>query len=155
LPVPSGAVIAYAGPTTTIPSGWLICDGSAVSRTTYANLFAAVGTAWGNGNGSTTFNVPDMRGMFLRGVDSRTTGQNDPDNTARTAQTTGGNSGANVGSVQQDQFESHHHPSNSSNASLGLGSPVLTAGSGASNTGNTGGNETRPKNVFVFYIIKN
>lgn len=54
---------------TTPPTGWLKANGAAVSRTTYAGLFAAVGTAFGAGNGSTTFNVPDLRGEFLRGWD--------------------------------------------------------------------------------------
>ncbi|ADL53204.1 phage tail protein [Clostridium cellulovorans] len=48
--------------TTTAPQGWLICDGSAVSRETYANLYTAIGTTYGNGDGTTTFNLPDMRG---------------------------------------------------------------------------------------------
>lgn len=51
------------------PSGWLVCDGSAISRTTYANLFTAISTTWGVGDGSTTFNLPDLRGEFLRGFD--------------------------------------------------------------------------------------
>ena len=58
--VPPGAVIPYAG--SSAPDGWLLCDGSAVSRTTYANLYAAIGTAFGAGNGSTTFTLPDLRG---------------------------------------------------------------------------------------------
>jgi microcystin-dependent protein len=57
---PTGAIFAYGGPSA--PAGWLICDGSAVSRTTYSLLFAVVGTAYGAGDGSTTFNVPDLRG---------------------------------------------------------------------------------------------
>lgn len=57
--VPSGTVLDYAGPTA--PSGWTECDGSAVSRTTFATLFTAIGTTWGIGDGSTTFNVPDLR----------------------------------------------------------------------------------------------
>jgi len=66
--VPTGSVFAMA--TTTVPSGYLECDGSAVSRTTYADLFAAIGTTWGAGNGSSTFNVPDLRGEFVRGWDN-------------------------------------------------------------------------------------
>lgn len=65
--VPSGALIAYAGSTT--PSGWLLCDGSAVSRTTYASLFTAIGTTHGVGDGSSTFNLPDMRGRVAAGKD--------------------------------------------------------------------------------------
>lgn len=64
----TGAVVATAGPT--VWSGWLLCDGSAVSRTTYATLFAEIGTAWGTGDGSTTFNVPDLRGRALFGKDN-------------------------------------------------------------------------------------
>jgi microcystin-dependent protein len=64
LTLPAGTLIDYAG--TVEPSGWLLCDGRAVSRTDYASLFAAIGTAYGTGNGSTTFNIPDFRGRFAR-----------------------------------------------------------------------------------------
>jgi len=65
--IPPGAMIDYAGGT--VPSGgWLLCDASAVSRTTYANLFAAIGTTWGAGDGSTTFNLPDYRGRNAIGA---------------------------------------------------------------------------------------
>lgn len=60
--------VAYF-PTEAAPSGWLIADGSAVSRTTYALLFALIGTTYGAGDGSTTFNLPDLRGEFVRGLD--------------------------------------------------------------------------------------
>jgi microcystin-dependent protein len=62
---PTGAVTAFGG--TSAPTGWLICDGSAVSRTTYSDLFAAIGTNFGSGDGSTTFNIPDMRGRVPTG----------------------------------------------------------------------------------------
>lgn len=65
--MPSGAVTMHAA--NTAPTGWLECDGAAVSRTTYAALFTAIGTTWGVGDGSTTFNVPDLRGEFVRGWD--------------------------------------------------------------------------------------
>lgn len=58
--IPAGSMAAHAGSST--PSGWLPCDGAAVSRSTYAALFAAIGTTFGAGNGTTTFNVPDLRG---------------------------------------------------------------------------------------------
>jgi microcystin-dependent protein len=65
--VPAGALVAYGG--TSAPSGWLLCDGTAVSRTgANANLFAAIGTAYGVGDGSTTFNLPDMRGRVPVGL---------------------------------------------------------------------------------------
>ena len=66
--VPAGAMSPYAG--AAAPTGYLMCDGSAVSRTTYASLFTAIGTAYGVGDGSTTFNVPDMRGRVLVGSGS-------------------------------------------------------------------------------------
>lgn len=62
----AGMVQMYAG--STPPDGWLICDGSAISRTEYSALFEAIGTIWGNGDGSTTFNIPDMRGKFAEGT---------------------------------------------------------------------------------------
>lgn len=64
---PPGAMVLFAS--NSAPSGWLKANGAEVSRTTYANLFAAIGTIWGAGNGSTTFNLPDWRGEFGRGWD--------------------------------------------------------------------------------------
>ena len=69
--LPSGMVLYFAN--STVPTGWLQCDGSAVSRTTYANLYAAIGTVYGAGDGSTTFNLPDTRGQFIRGWASAST----------------------------------------------------------------------------------
>lgn len=66
---PPGAVMPFATDKQPSPY-WLYCDGRAVSRTTYANLFAVIGTTYGAGNGSTTFNLPDYRGAFIRGLDS-------------------------------------------------------------------------------------
>jgi microcystin-dependent protein len=66
--VPTGAVMPFA--MNTAPSGWLAANGSAVSRTTYAALFAAIGTTYGAGNGSTTFTLPDLRASFVRGAGS-------------------------------------------------------------------------------------
>ena len=63
--IPVGIVQAFAG--TTTPQGWLLCDGSAVSRTTYAALFAVIGTTYGAGNGSTTFNLPNLTNRFIQG----------------------------------------------------------------------------------------
>ena len=63
---PVGMIVSFAG--STAPTGWLLCQGQAVSRTTYAKLFAVIGTTYGSGDGSTTFNVPDMRGRFPLGA---------------------------------------------------------------------------------------
>ena len=71
--VPTGVILPYGG--VTAPNGFLICNGSAVSRTTYANLFAVIGTRYGAGNGSTTFNVPKLNdGSFVRGVSTSAVG---------------------------------------------------------------------------------
>jgi len=66
--MPAGAIQLFA--MNAVPTGWLECNGAAVSRTTYANLFAAIGTLYGEGNGATTFNLPDLRGQFVRGFDN-------------------------------------------------------------------------------------
>ena len=68
--IPAGIVVAYAG--ASIPTGYLDCDGSAISRTTYAELFTAIAATWGAGDGSTTFNIPDFRSATLRGVGTPT-----------------------------------------------------------------------------------
>jgi hypothetical protein len=68
--IPPGVISAFGG--TTAPNGWLLCDGSAVSRTTYANLFATIGTTYGAGDGSTTFNLPDLHTQSGYGVSSWT-----------------------------------------------------------------------------------
>ena len=88
---PSGTVIYFAG--STAPTGYLKADGSAVSRTTYASLFTAIGTTYGTGDGSTTFNLPDLRGEFVRGWDDGR----------------GVDSGRTLGSSQSDAFQGHSH----------------------------------------------
>jgi microcystin-dependent protein len=85
---PSGIIAPFAG--SSAPSGWLICNGIAYSRTTYASLFTAIGTLWGVGDGSTTFNIPDLRGQFLRGYDSRSPTSGAVDTTVISGVTTSG-----------------------------------------------------------------
>ncbi len=163
---PPGAVIAYMG--TNAPNGWLLCDGSAISRTQYAALFAVIGTSSGYGDTTTTFNLPDLRGVFLRGVNgTRSDGNGDPDAANRPGPANGANGGNAVGSYQQDMFKTHQHssyneggvqqvesfgPTASGCDTVAFGSqPNLQNDPG---TGFAGGNETRPKNVYVNYIIK-
>ena len=111
--VPAGAIMAFAEGST--PDGWLYCDGSEVNRTgTYADLFALVGETYGNGNGSTTFNLPDLRGQTV-------VGEGTGDGlTARTLAATGGEEN-HVISVAEMAAHSHgaagnhrHRPANSS-----------------------------------------
>jgi microcystin-dependent protein len=85
---PSGMLAPFAG--ATAPSGWLMCDGSAVSRSTYATLFGVIGGTYGAGDGSTTFNVPDLRGRVPAGNDSATGRLNGSDMSGLTPGSTGG-----------------------------------------------------------------
>ncbi|WAP69032.1 phage tail protein [Jiella pelagia] len=153
--LPAGMVAPFVG--TSAPTGWLMCDGAAVNRATYSSLFAVMGTAHGSGDGSTTFNLPDYRGRFLRGVDG--TAGRDPDKASRTAMSSGGATGNAVGSVQSDQIKSHTHTYDMAASAQG-GNPSAIEGSVGSYTGKgaaidaTGGNETRPLNAYVNYIIK-
>lgn len=71
-PTPVGLITPWAGASTPADTNWLLCDGSAISRTTYAALFALIGTTFGAGNGSSTFNVPDLRGRVPLGVGTAT-----------------------------------------------------------------------------------
>lgn len=66
--MPTGSVLAFAG--SSAPAGWLLCYGQAVSRATYAGLYAVIGTTYGTGDGSTTFNLPDLRGRTVAGLDN-------------------------------------------------------------------------------------
>ena len=103
--IPPGTVMPYFGDAS--PPGWLICDGRAVSRTEYARLFAVLGTRCGEGDGASTFNVPDLRGRFLRGRDGGSA--RDPDAASREHMAPGGAAGDAPGSVQGDAFAAHNH----------------------------------------------
>jgi microcystin-dependent protein len=140
--VPVGSVTMYAA--NTAPTGWLECSGAAVSRTTYAGLFAAIGTVFGSGDGSTTFNLPNMRGEFARGWDN---GRGvDP---ARA-----------FGSAQADELEAHVHSVTPPASNDTAGSGLTATGTGgaetitAYDTASTGGTETRPRNIALMFIIK-
>lgn len=87
--MPIGSIVAYAG--SSAPTGWVLCDGTAISRTTYATLFAAISTNFGVGDGSSTFNVPDLRGRVIVGKD-------DMGGVAASRVTSGGE-GLNAGSL--------------------------------------------------------
>lgn len=158
LGTPAGNVSAFAG--SIPPPGWLVCNGAPISRTVYASLYATVGVTYGSGDGSTTFNLPDLRGIFIRGTGSQTFG----------AETY---SGASLGGKQNDAT-SKNGLTASSTSSLSL----YTGGSRVANTvavvGNTsnyptvaetatvsttttigaGDAETRPANMSLNYIIK-
>lgn len=141
--VPPGALMDFA--MSAPPSGWLECDGREVDRTTYAKLFNAIGTVWGAGNGVDTFNLPDFRGEFRRGWDHGR----------------GIDSGRTFGSQQMDQIKSHSHGVYyKRNAHVEIwGSSEITidevADSGLTmQSAESGGPETRPRNVAVLTCIK-
>ena len=153
---PVGTIIST--PLTSVPKGYLECNGSAVSRTTHALLFGELGVFYGNGDGSTTFNLPDYRGQFLRGFDNGS--GTDPDAASRTDRGDG-TTGDAVGTKQTDEIKSHTHDGNRA------GSGIIGNNSGRIPRMNneatpststiaeaTGGNETRPKNIYVMYCIK-
>jgi len=154
---PTGSILAFGG--TTAPTGWAICDGSLLSRTEYVSLFNTIGTLHGEGDGSTTFHLPDYRGRFLRGADLAS--GRDVDSGTRTAANAGGAVGDNVGSVQDAEIASHTHTyqrSPNQNADYdGIAGGDRELGNKGEITGTsnpTGGNETRPINASVNYIIK-
>lgn len=105
--VPTGSIMPWAA-NSNLPTGFLLCNGASVSRTTYAALFDVIGTAFGTASGS-TFNLPDFQGRFLRGRDN--SAGRDPEAASRTAQNTGGATGDNVGSVQSANISKHSHHS--------------------------------------------
>jgi microcystin-dependent protein len=124
------------------PTGWLAADGTAVSRSTYATLFAAIATTYGVGDGATTFNIPDLRGYFVRG-----TGTNSD-----------GTASGTFAAKQADELKSHTHTmyihpatDNGGNTNPARFNDI---GFGSSTTQATGGTETRPKNIAMFYCIK-
>jgi len=175
---PVGTILIFAGDLANVPAGWLPCDGQSISKTTYSQLYTAIGDAWGTSGAS--FNVPDLRGMFLRGVDGGTAV--DPDAATRTAANVGGNTGDLVGTMQGEETKSHNHgitdPGHNHNDGPfsklllvnGVGTiqssdytghePNLSetrdiVHSGTNITINSeGGTETRPMNAAVHYIIK-
>jgi len=192
--VPTGSVHIMAS--TVAPSGYLKCNGAAISRTTYAALFAIVGTAHGNGDGSSTFNVPDLRGEFVRGWDdSRGVDSDRNFGTSQSSNNKQHNHAASATSSVTDPGHFHYIAANqqqhsnserlinkagqdvrfsadgfvgndsrqdyvggaiTSSADTGR-SEVKTTGTsvGTSVTiNNDGGNESRPRNIAMMYVIK-
>ena len=122
--VPCGTILPFAKDVSTagLPTGYLLCDGSSISQSTYATLFAALGGSTGGGKAfgstGTNFNLPDLRGMFLRGRTGTST--RDPDASTRYAISVGQQTGNNVGSFQQYAIGYHgHYTHNSTTNSQG------------------------------------
>ena len=139
---PTGSVIYSAA--NAAPTGFIKANGASISRTTYADLFAAIGTTYGAGDGSTTFLVPDLRGEFLRGWDD----------------SRGIDTGRAFGTAQTDAFKSHTHGIQTWTQNIAGPQPnkVYNGGGYAAsyvvNTASTGGTETRPRNIALLACIK-
>ncbi len=120
---PTGTIMPYTGPAAGAPpDGWLWCHGEAVTKANYPDLYAIMGTAWGDPNtlgDELDFNLPDLRGRFLRGED-RGTGR-DPGAVSRAACNPGGNTGNNVGSIQGESSDSHNHAKGSLKTMFSVG----------------------------------
>jgi len=154
-----GIVSPYAG--STAPSGWLLCDGAAVSRTTYTNLFGLIGTTYGSGDGSTTFNVPDLRGRVPVGKDNM---GGTAANRITSASTGGANSttlGGAIGSQTHQlltgEIPSHDHTVGYANtAASGSGRNSVFSSGSSSTSGSVGGDgahsNTQP-GLIMSYII--
>jgi microcystin-dependent protein len=126
---PTGSLTAYAG--AAAPTGWLLCDGTAVSRTTYATLFGLLSTTYGAGNGSTTFNLPDMRGRMPMGAGTGAgqgaSGSGAPSGTALTARTRGGFGGDERMQTHTHVQNAHTHTQNAHGHDLGGGQSFGTS----------------------------
>lgn len=143
-----GMIIPYGGEDA--PDGFLFCDGTAISRDDYADLFLVIGVMYGHGNGTTTYNLPDLRGRIPAGLD---TGQGEFDALGETG-------GANDHTLETSEIPAHNHSEITAVAEIingGLEAPAGAALPGVANTGNTGGggahNNLQPYQV-VNYLIK-
>ena len=174
--VPTGAIMAW--PVESAPTGFILCHGQAISRSTYSDLYGLIGVMYGAGDGSANFNLPDYRGQFLRGRANGST--NDPDRNGRTDRGDG-NGGDNVGTKQDYGLLQHSHGNNSNgtnnhgfntnNNNTGAfsksghsyggsraSSHEIITNSWGTNHANVSGhvtnNEIRPINIYVNWIIK-
>ena len=139
LAMPSGAILPFAG--ASAPAGYLLCGGQAVNRTTFASLFAVIGTTYGAGDGSTTFNVPDLRGRVPAGLDNMggtAANRITSGGSGITGTTLGASGGAETVTQTTSTLVSHNH--SASTVSGGAGIPSCGTGNGnvGTTTGNTG-----------------
>lgn len=161
---PVGGVIMW--PTNSAPSGWLLCYGQAVSRTTYAALYAVIGTTFGSGDGSTTFNLPDWRGRMPLGQDDMG-GSSANRVTDSQADSIGGTGGTETHTLTTAEMPSHGHDLRSRTSGGTGGSPYYpgyvsgytttdafsTAGNAVANTGGGGAHNNMPPWLTINYII--
>ena len=171
--IPTGTILTFGA--SNPPSGFLECNGSAISRSTYSSLFSILSTTHGAGDGSSTFNIPDLRGQFVRGWDnsagvdaSRAFGSSQTDQNKNHTHTT--DSQSLTGSVSHLSGSLANNPGSASGIITKL-SPASAIGARSSGSANAsgisidathshtisssgGGTEARPKNIALMYIIK-
>lgn len=148
LPVehPVGSILLYAG--SSAPVGWLFCDASAVSRTTYANLFAVLSTTFGVGDGSTTFNLPDLKGRAPIGVGT---------GSGLTARARANKVGVETHPLSTAEMPAHTHTYLQVNVAGGGITNVGGTGLGVGTTGSTGGggsHQNMQPSLALNFIIK-
>lgn len=127
--MPAGVIVPYGG--AAAPTGWLLCHGQAISRTTYADLFTAISTTYGVGDGSTTFNLPDLRGRVVAGQDDMGgTSANRLTNASGglDGDTLGATGGSETHTLTTSEMPLHGHPFRSSYRSAGTASSDTTGG---------------------------
>lgn len=152
---PAGSLVLFAGASASIPAGWLLADGTAVSRTAYAALFAQIGTVYGVGDGSTTFNLPNMQGRVPLGVGTATGAA------GATAHTLGQTGGEETHALTIAELATHSHNVTTFAAGAGGGGQPLSSNNtggtstpATSTTGSGTAHNTLPPYVGLNYIIK-
>lgn len=177
--LPIGTILIWPGDPNNLPSNWKVCNGKQLKKVDYTELYGVLGTRWDNDNGYHTdfFSIPDLRGVFLRGVnDDRKDGFHDPEVAGRVRlkghSTT---SMDDAGSYQKDSFKKHNHELAKQTFGGVSATPLAVSGNASPHDGdldgsiditgydkasvsliieNTGSEETRPVNAYVYYIIK-
>jgi len=159
----TGVLLPWSGRYEDIPVNWLPCDGASLLRSEYPELFNVIGTKFGTADGE-HFNVPDLRGLFLRGHDN--SAGNDGDSGSRTTLCTGGCTGDNVGSYQADGFRCHTHSVNYAQRNIqndaNSDEYIPTTNFGNENygqqdtlpAGNLSTSESRPANKCTIWLVK-
>ena len=150
--ITAGLLLNWGGAIADIPTGWLLCNGSAISRATYSALFTAIGTIHGVGDGSTTFNLPDLRDVFVIGAKEDDTGVPKTNVTGALTQT----GGAATHTLITNEMPAHTHTCTQITTGS-IGFPGGGAGFPTTNTGSTGGGAAHnnlPPYYALAYIIK-
>jgi len=159
--VPSGVIMPYAG--SSEPTGWLLCSGNAVSRTTYSSLYSAIGTTYGSGDGVNTFNLPDLRGRVVAGRDDmggtaalRVTASGSNANSGIAGTTLGANGGTQTHILTTAQLPTFNIRSTTSttNPAFGDNTPLPVADDINTTVGENYPHQNMQPTMILNYIIK-